>query len=314
MKKTYNLFNKYLLAIVITASVGLIFALFTLLFYYIPGSNMGIEYKNVVPIFTVIVFGTAIILAIVFTALTDKIYISKIKKNSSMLKFATLLTAALATALFLYDFIAFVINPAEASPLKIVRLLVFVPFIAYLIIEVIPSKLKKKKVAIPTWLRAVTSLSTIIWCILGLLAMYFWSGLATTNIFKLHHMFYYVLAVLFFLFEIKFELISHKGHRGYMLTALILFSYTFISTGAIILVKFMGGLSDVTISNFEMFLPFALGLYALAKMIAIKNTIKFVIKKDQQSIGEHHHSHHHHHHSHHHSEDLNEDIPVVAEE
>ena len=126
---------------------------------------------------------------------------------------------------------------------------------------------------------------------------------------------YYVLAALFFLFEIKFELISHKGHRGYMLTALLLFSYTFISSGAIILVKFMGGLADITISNFEMFLPLALGLYALAKMIAIKNTIKFIMKRDQQTISEHHHSHHHsHHHRHHHTEDANDQVTVVAEE
>ena len=309
MKKTYKRFNSYLLAISITAAVGLIFALFSLLFYY-NADLKSIEYKNVIPILTVIIFAIAVVFAVVFTAQTDTIHITKIKKNSSILKFATLLSVALSVALFLYDFIFFVIYPNESSPLKIARLTVFLPFIAYLIIEVIPTRMHRRVFRIPTWLKVITSLSTIIWCVLGLLAMYFWSALATTNIFKLHHMFYYVLAVLFFMFEIKFELISHKGHRGYMLSALVLFSYTFISTGAIIIVKFAGGLVGVNISNFEMFLPLAIGLYALSKMIAIKNTINFVMKRDLQSVRSHSHRSHKHNNSTHHHDDADE-VTVV---
>lgn len=309
MKKTHRLFNNYLLAIAITSVIGLIFALFTLLFYYEP-LQKSIAFKNVIPIFTIIIFFTAVVLAIVFTIKVDSLHITKIKKSSSStLKFATLLSAALASALFLFDFITFVIVPSEASPLKVVRLLFFVPFIAYFIIEVIPTRMHRKRIQIPYWAKVVTSLSTIVWCVLGLLAMYFWSGLVITNVFKLHHMFYYVLAVLFFLFEIKFELISHKGYRGYMLSALVLFAYTTISTGAIIIVKFGSGLVGVDISNFEMFLPIAIGLYAFSKMLAIKHTIKYVMKRDQQTI--HRHSHHHSHHHHHHHDETKDDIQVV---
>ena len=129
MKKTYKRFNSYLLAISITAAVGLIFALFSLLFYY-NADLKSIEYKNVIPILTVIIFAIAVVFAVVFTAQTDTIHITKIKKNSSILKFATLLSVALSVALFLYDFIFFVIYPNESSPLKIARLTVFLPFIA----------------------------------------------------------------------------------------------------------------------------------------------------------------------------------------
>ena len=298
MEKTYSLFKKFIPAIIIISSVGLIFALFTLIYYYNAGLK-SIEFKNVIPIFTVLVFSSAVAVSIIFTVKTEKIHVTRIKKTSSMSKFAALLSVALGTALFLFDFIAFVIYPSTTSPLKIFRLLVFIPFIAYLIIQIIPTKFKKKHFVIPNWIKVATSICTIAWCILGLLAIYFWTGLEITNVFKIMHMFYYVFTVLFFLFEIKFELISQNGHRGYMLSALILFSYTFITSGAIIITKFMGGLKEITISDFEMFMPLALGLYALSKMIAIQYTIKFVVSKDKQTIHEHHHHHRHHHHSSH---------------
>ncbi len=292
MEKTYNLFKRFLPIIFITSAIGLIFALFTLMYYY-NGATKSIDFKNVIPIVTLIVFVVAIIVCIIFTVKTDKIHITKIKKSSSMSKFATLLSVALATALFLFDFIKFVIEPNTTSTLKIFRLLVFVPFIAYLVLEIIPTKIKRKRVQIPNWLSITTSICTIVWCILGLLAIYFWTGLETTNIFKLQHIFYYVFAVLFFLFEIKFKLISQKGCRGYILTSLILFSYTFITSGAIIIVKFTGGLNEITLSDFETFMPLALGLYALSKMIAVQETIKFVMKKERQTIHEHKHRHSH---------------------
>lgn len=297
MEKTYNLFKRFIPAVIILASVGLIFSLFTLIYYYNPALK-SIEFKNVIPIFTVLIFASAVIVSIVFTVQTKKIHITRIKKTSSMSKFAALLSVALGTALFLYDFIAFVIYPSTTSPLKILRLLVFIPFIAYLVIQIIPTKIKKKHIHIPNWTRVATSICAITWCILGLLAIYFWTGLEITNVFKIMHMFYYVFAVLFFLFEIKFELVSQKSHKGYLLSALVLFSYTFITSGAIIITKFLGGLNEINISDFEMFMPLALGLYALSKMIAIQYTIKFVIAKEKQTIHEHKHHHHRHHHSH----------------
>ena len=313
MEKTYNLFKKFIPAIIIIASVGMIFSLFTLLYYYNPALK-SIEFKNVIPIFTALIFASAVIVSLVFTIQTKKIHITRIKKTSSMSKFAALLSVALGTALFLFDFIAFVIYPSTTSPLKILRLLVFIPFIAYLVIQIIPTKFKKKHVRIPNWIRVATSICAITWCILGLLAIYFWTGLEITNVFKVMHMFYYVFTVLFFLFEIKFELISQKSYKGYMLSALTLFSYTFITSGAIIITKFLGGLKEITISDFEMFMPLALGLYALSKMIAIQNTIKFVISKDKQTIHEHHHHHRHHHHSHHKHESHGEHSNVHSNE
>ena len=57
-----------------------------------------------------------------------------------------------------------------------------------------------------------------------------------------------------------------------------------------------------SISLFEIFLAFALGLYALGKMIAMQQTMRFVMKKHGNSG----HSHKHHHHKH--SKDKGADV------
>ena len=58
------------------------------------------------------------------------------------------------------------------------------------------------------------------------------------------------------------------------------------------LAKFFGFIPEVFISEFEIFLAFALGIYALSKMIAIPRTMKFVMDKGRS------HRHHRRHHRH----------------
>ena len=293
MEKTYKLFKKNLPIMITLSVIGLIFGLFTLLYYYEP-KPPSIDFKNVIPIFTAIFLVASVVFAIAFTAKIKKLHVVKLKRSSGFSKFAALFAASLISALFLYEFIKFVITPSTLPTFKIIRLIVSVPAIAYLIVGLIPKKIKRKRIEIPTWVRPTTSVCMLAWCILGLLAVYFWNGLPTTNIFKLLHMAYYVLATLFIVAEIDFEFFS-KNHRFYIITSALLFIWTFVAIGPIMFAKFFGKIPGVTISEFEIFAAVALGTYALSKLIAMQQTLQYVMKKE--SSDSRHHSHHHHHHT-----------------
>lgn len=295
MEKTYNLFKKFLPMISIIAFCGMGFALLSLLFYY-NEATISIDFKNVIPIMAVLFLLAAFAACVYFTLKIDKLHITRIKKTSGFTKFSVFLVGILATALFLYNFLQFVLQPVftlavPATLFKTLRMGFSIQFIVYLALEILPKKIKHKAVIIPKWIKPFMAVCTLIWAIFGLLGIYFFTGLPTTNIFKLAYIFYYVLVIIFFYFEIKFELLT-PNHRGYVLSAMLLFSFTFIFSGSMTFAKFLGRLSNVTISDFEIFLSVALGIYALAKMMAIQNTLKFVMSRNEGSGRHRHHRHH----------------------
>lgn len=295
MEKTYKLFKRFLPIIFILSCIGLIFAMFTILYYYNPDLP-GIYFGNVIPIFTILFLCAAFGVAFAFAFSVKSLHIKRIRKSSNLSKFAALLAAGLVTALFLYNFIQFVQFEVTLSVFKNVRLIFAIPFVAYLVIGILPKKIKKKKIVIPKWVTPITAICTIAWCILGLLAIYFWEGdgaLPMTNVFRLMHMFYQVVVTVFFLSEIGFEVFS-KGHKFYVLSASCLFITTFVLSGGMMFGKFLRLIPKVTISDFEIFAAFALGIYALSKLVAIQQTIYYVMKKDRDGSSHHHHHHHHH--------------------
>ena len=308
MQKIYNLFRKYLPIVLVVSSITLVFGLLSLIYYY-NESTVSIDFKNVVPIFTVIFMAIAVLTSIIFSLKVDKLHITKIKKSFGLCKFASLLAATLAAALFFFDFFRFVLNPGQFSSLRIIRLLVFIPFVIYIVLNVIPRKIKTRRIELPHWLKPTAAICTIVWSILGLLMIYFWHELPTTNLFKLIFLFYYVIVTLFFMFEIKFELLTPVV-KGYVITALLLFVYTFAVIGPLMIAKFLGRLTEVTISEFEIFLAFALGIYAFAKLVAMQQTMKFVMKNNGTSHGHHHHHHHHHKHT---DKPVTDEVTVPAE-
>ena len=306
MNKVYNLFKKFLLIVIILSSVTALFGLLSMIYYY-SKDTVSINFKNVIPIFTVILFLIAIATVIYFSFKVDDIRISKIKKSFGFCHFAAALSAALAAALFLFDFFRFVQTPTTSSGLRILRLLAFIPFILYLILGMIPKKFHKKRIHIPVKIKYIACIGALVWAILGLLMIYFWDGLPITNFFKITHLFFYVFLLLFLVFEIKFELLTPTP-KMYVLFSMLLFVYATVINGSVMLAKFFGFIEEVTISEFEIFLAFALGIYALSKMIAIPKTIKFI--KDK---GHSHHRHRHHRHHHNSSEDVATDVSQNAE-
>ena len=304
MKETFKLFKKYLPLVFIFSTLGLLSGLLALVSNY-SEETISVDILNVIPVMTLLIMAVAIAFSVTLTAKVDKIYIKRVKKDSGFSKFAAALVAALGSALFFFDFFRFVNNPSQFSALRILRLLVFIPFVAYMVVTLIPKKIHRRKIVLPEWVSPLTSIATLVWCILGLMTIYFYDLLPTTNQFKLIFLIYYVLVTVFFLFEVKFELLK-PSHRAYILSSLVLFVFSYTLSGAIMFAKFLGRLSNVSISEFEIFLSFAIGLYAFSRMVAVQHTLKFEIEKNRNSSDDgsssSHHRHHRHHHHHHHSD------------
>ena len=301
MEKNYALFKKFLPLIITLAVVGLLFGVFAIAYSY-NRALISIDFTDVIPVFWLGFMGLSYVVSFIFTFRVKTMHIKRLKKNSSFSKFAAILAAGLVTALFLFNFFQFVQQKFQLPAFKIIRLLFSVPFIAYLIIGIIPKRFRRRNIKLPKWLLPIAAVGALAWCVLSILAIYFWSGegaLPTTNFFRLTHMLYLVLATLFLLAEIGFEMFS-KGHRFYILSASCLFVTTAIFTGSTTVGMFFGKISsEMSISAIEIFAGVALGIYALSKLFAIQYTMKYVIK--QQKSGNSHRHHHHHHHHHHHS-------------
>ena len=296
MEKNYALFKKYLPILIVVTVIGLIFSLFTLAYDSYDPATITVDFGGVIPIFWIAFLVISYAVAFMFAFQVKNLHIKRIKKNSSFSKFAALLAAGLITALFLFNFIQFVKLERSLSTAKIVRLIFSIPFIAYLIVGIIPKEFHRKRIEIPKWIAPVSAIGAIAWCISSLFAIYFWTGasaLPTTNFFRLTHMFYLALATLFFLSEIGFEMLG-KGHKLYVLTATCLFVTTTVITGTIMVANFLGQAKEISISGFEIFVGVALGVYALSRLFAIQYTLKYVMKQQKDGTGRHHHHHHHH--------------------
>ena len=264
-------------------------------------ATMSIDMSQVIPYCAIFFIVLAIFFVSFLTFKIDHLRITKVKKSFGICKFASLLAATLAAASFFFDFFRFVDQPAQFSAFRIIRLVVFIPFIAYLIINAIPKKIKRKRIVLPSWLKPICAVATLVWCILGLVMIYFWQSsayettMSTVNIFRIAFIFHYILVTLFFAFEIKFELLSPVP-KAYVFFSGLLFTYSFTVIGPIMLRSILIESNNLgSISLFEIFLAFALGLYALSKLIAMQQTMRFVMKKNSGGSHHHHRSHRHHH-------------------
>ena len=289
MEKTYVTFKRFILLILVLSALSIVFGAFSLVHYY-DSDTISIQFKNVIPIFSIVFAGLTVIAFVVLTIKTPNLHIKRLKRDSGFSKFAAALAAALVTALFLFDFIRFISPSSSLMTIKIIRLPVSIPFIVYFVLELIPSKFKRKRISIPDWLPTLCSICAVAWCVIGALSIYFWSALPITNFFKISHMLYYILGALFFLSDFAFNHLG-QGHRLYIFTTCSFFALVAIFTGSTAIGKFTGLLPNMGISQFELVTALSLGVFALSKLIAIPYTLKYVMKKEGRS------GHHHHHHS-----------------
>lgn len=281
MQKTLNLFKK-MLPIIISLTMGAFFFGLLSFIYYYNNATMSVNFKSIISIIYIIFTACAYGTAIAFSVKAKHIHIRKIKRTNNFFKFSSLLAAIMATALFLFDFFRFVTVESLSSSWRLVRLIFFIPLICHIVIGLIPKKYKRHTIVVPKWLKIASSVGSVLWSIFGLLTIYFWNALPTTNFFKLMHVFFYLFAILFFLFEAKFELLK-PNHRLYIFFSLALFIHSVTFVGTTMFAKLFGSLSKVALSEFELVCALCIGIYALSRVYSIAVTLRH-IKENSDDI------------------------------
>lgn len=240
---------------------------------------------------------------------TKDIHIKKIRKNSGFLRASAYLAFAISFFIFGFELVKIILASYEESfsdyftVWRVLRFVFALPCSAHFLFVALPVKFKRKRINIPKKILYVSSVSTILWSIAGLLATYFANepgkNFSTMNILKIWQILVYLSFAVFFLFEAKFDHINQSS-KGYIFTGCLAFIcvMAFTLTNLICLALRIVP-SRNCFSTPEMICLFAVGLYAFAKVYAIPNTMKYVIdngdshSSHSSKSGKHRHHHHH---------------------
>ncbi|MBQ4585771.1 MAG: hypothetical protein IJA82_06150 [Clostridia bacterium] len=278
MKQTHKLFKLFLPIIIGFTLLSTLLGIFMLAFNYTD--EQGIYFKAAAPILFFAFVLISIGISIFFVFKIDHVYISKTKHDCPFFQFGSVLVFLVVFALTIYDLATFLQYQTldTARIFKILRLIVAVPFLGHLILSVFPKRFRRQKIEIPRWLRLVCSVSAVVWCLFGLLAVWFYESQGYTY-FKVTHIVFYVLMTLFFLLEAK-NMFVKPCSKLLILSSLMLFvtSIAFaLSTIFGIVIGKVVSMQLIGISEFELICSFAFALYALSKVFAYKTTLKYVI-------------------------------------
>ncbi|MBO5357054.1 MAG: hypothetical protein J6A95_04725 [Clostridia bacterium] len=305
MKETYKLLSKILLIIIIGAIITTIFGVVAV---YLGYNNIT-NHLNIKGACTIIylIFGALTVCCAGYAAFKVKsLHIKKIRKNSGFLKAASYLAFAVIFFTFCFELVRIIIASYTNSFLeyfstwRLLKLAFSLPCSLHFLFMALPTKLRRRRVKIPKSILYITSVSTVLWAVFGLLSAYFYNQLTTTNILKIWQIIIYLIFAVFFLFEIKFEHIKPSS-RAYLFTSLL----AFIASMAFTLTTIIGLISGIiysknSFSALELLGSLVIGIYALSRMFAIKYTIKYVMSTSDNSSHSSKfdkHGHHHHHHS-----------------
>ena len=305
MKKTYNFLRKSLLFVIIgaiaTSAVGVV----ALALGY-NNTTSWLQLKGACTIIFAI-FGLATVGFTAFVSIkAENIHIEKIRKSSGFVKLTSFLAFAIIFFIFGFELVKTILasyKESFSSYFSIWRIMKFIfalPCSLHFLFMALPSKYKRKKIVIPKPLLYITSSSTVIWAIFGLLATYFYTQLTTMNILKIWHLLTFLVFIVFFLFEVKFEHIK-PNPKAYIFVSLM----AFIASMAFSLTTIIGLICGIipaskSFSAVELTSAFVVGLYALSRVCALIGTMKYVlVTRDNSSHSSKFDSHHHHHHSSH---------------
>lgn len=302
MKQTYKLFRLFLpiiVAVVIIASIIGIF-MFTFNYRYDPLYPVGIRFTQAAPILMFALMGIALCLSVVMLIKVKHTHITKMRRDSSVLKFASALAFVVIFILTIYDLYVLLASNAALTPAKIfkvLRILAAIPFLGYLVINVVPKRMFKRRIYIPEAIVNICAIGAVTWALFGLLAIWFYEG-GGYIYFKIIHTLFYALYTFFIVCEIKAQLIK-PSVKLHIFSALLLFTISFVLATSTVVASFMMDMgSGNRISNFELVTSIALCIYALSKVFAYQYTLKILMNTGSSSSRRHrHHRHHHHHHS-----------------
>ncbi len=287
MKKAYKYLIKKLPIVMIGALISTLFGVLAFRFSY----NVETSWLNIKSFCTI---GFAVVLlavigyAIYTTCMVKHFHIAKIRKKFGFLRTCSLLACFVLTFFFVFDFVRLIVSSYSGlnsfDGWRVVRFILSLPFAAYFLIMALPTRYKRKKLNVPKKLIYICSVCSVLWCVFSILTVYFYKGLTTTNILKLWQIVVYLAYAVFFLFEIKFELIGPCPKR-YMSMGLVSFILSMAFTFSTIIARIFEFIpQSKSLSVVELLCSFVIGIYALARVYAIPQTMKHVINTTERDI------------------------------
>ena len=276
MQKNYNLFKIFYP--IILAELGLVFIFGTLSF------KLCYNYETCTLFFNkplCIIFIISIILTIA-TALCfalmsgDGLRVARIKKDFIFLMVASCFAAIMAFVLFVFRVIG--LGKEDISAFKVIQTLLLLPLGAYFVLNVFSSKNGENGIKTPKEVKYALTICAIVWAILGIFSMYFYNEpyFFTNNIFKTTQILIYVAFSALFLFEARFEHFS-PNYKMYIFSAFVSAALTFAFSAGVIIAKISKTVPKAqSLSMAEVLCSLAIGIYALSRIFALFQTIKYI--------------------------------------
>ena len=287
MKKTYHLLHKFIF--IILAELIFVALLGVVSFAYLYNlSTDSLPYPHVITILFAIMVAATIATSVYVCINSHEIGVTRIKKTNKFILFADAFAVVMMLIFFIYECVTSMtyINKEQNAIVffRVSRWIISIPALGYFIIQALPKKIRRTRVVIPDYLKLIASVCLILWCILGVFTTYFASHLTNPkDITKITMMFIYVIIAMFFILEGEFELIKAR-HKPYMIAAFTTATVTFaIPLGISIAKVFKPSMAWEALSQPELLVCAAIGIYALAKMFALVSTMALVIENSHGS-------------------------------
>lgn len=285
MKKAYEIFKKLIPYVIVGAVITTIFGIVAYGLNYNKATSTFIV-PEVCSLLFIGFLAVTVGYVIFFSIKSRHLHITKIRKNSNFLKLTSWLTAAVLVLLFIFETAKLIAEPyiedaTGFNAWRVIRYILTLPFAAYFIIEAFPKKIKKTKINFPNWLRYTLSICAILWCVSGLLSIYFSDFMTTTNVIKNFQIILYLVFSVFFVFEGKFEHLK-PNNVGYLITSLLSFVLS-MGLGLSTIISLAAGFISTykCCSEIELTTYAVIGIYALSRVFAILSTMKHVIDHDE---------------------------------
>ena len=274
MRKTHSLLKKFLPFIAV--GLCLIFVLGAISF---SSEYNEKTYSLAYPSFFVclLLFFVAATLGtcIYVSASAKNVGISRIRKNSGYMRFASAFAAGIFAVGFFCEIAELAAAPSSFGGLRLIKTFLNLPVCAYFVISMLPKEINSKRVVIPWGARVVLSVCTILWGIAGIFYVYFLKGLYTSEPSRIFEVLIYVLIAVFFLFEAEFELVYPKC-RAYIFSALALCIPVCAFSLPMLFIPYK------RLAIMEYFYAIALAIYAFCRIVSLVSTMRFVIELDEE--------------------------------
>lgn len=277
MRKTCRFLERLILVILLELFFVAVLGVISFSFMHDSQTNTLVMPHFVTIVFLLMILGT--IGTGIFMALKPKkLCVTSIKKSEPFLLFAAAFAAIMMLVLFIYEAIINILK-GQINAYFFFRAAKWVfSFVTafYFIVQSLPKKLGPFKIRIPSTLKIAISICAIVWAIFGVLTVYF-NALLINDISKISQLLVYASIAVFFVFEGEFENVKAR-HKPYMISAFICATLTFAFPLGISIAKILDKYSAYgAFSQPELILSFAIGLYALARMIAMIRTMRIVV-------------------------------------